>query len=126
MLLLWMIFYKTAVNTNSYYTIITELSIILPEYFPFSQVHVQWFHILSFSHKWYFHSHQHLSFFHFWFEYYLPWNLHLHDICFINVFYSFVLVIMLSYYKYLDLYILFCLCFIGWIIKSISTSITSI
>ena len=45
------------------------------------------------------HLHQHLSLFHFGFElYFLPSNLHshLHDSCFVNIFYSFFHVIILK------------------------------
>ena len=80
--------------------IIIESSIILANYFPFSQLHVAGFQTQSFSHTWRFlHSHRHLSLFHDWSELqFLPSNLHLHshDICFVNIFHSFILVIMLN------------------------------
>ena len=57
--------------------------------------------IIFFAHMFFrfFHSHQHLPLFHVWFELlFLPSNLHLHlhDICFVNVFDSFIPVIMLK------------------------------
>ena len=74
--------------------------LILTKYFPYSQEHVLGFQIYYFSHVWCFwHSHRHLSLFSYWFElYFLSSNLylHLHDIRFVNVFDSFIPVIMLN------------------------------
>ena len=55
--------------------------------------------IIFFTSRCFLHWHRHLSLFHYWSElHFLPSNLHLHshDICFVNVFHSFVPVIMLN------------------------------
>ena len=84
--------------------IITEPSKILAKYFRFSQIHVLGFQTYSFLHVLCFlHSHRHLLLFHHWFDlYYLSSNLHLHlhEICFVNVFNSFILVIMLKMLRF--------------------------
>ena len=71
--------------------VITELSIVLAKYLPFSQLHVPKFELLSFSHKLcyfeFLNSQQHVLLFHFSFKLHLLMsNLHLHshDTCFVN------------------------------------------
>ena len=80
--------------------ITAEPSRILAKHFQFSQLHVAGFQTQTFSYtRCFLHSHGHLLLFHHWSElHFLPSNLHLHlhDICFVNIFYSFIPVIMLS------------------------------
>ena len=80
--------------------VITESSIILAKYFPFSQLHVAGFQIYRFSHIWCFlYSHWHSLFFYHWSKlHFVPLGLHLHshEICFINVFNSYIHIIMLK------------------------------
>ena len=80
--------------------VITESSVIFAEYLPFLQLHLAGFQIYSISHGWCFYTHIniYLSLLHHWFELnFFPSNLHLHshDICSVNVFDSFIPVIML-------------------------------
>ena len=80
--------------------IIAESSIILPNFFSFSQIHVLRFHTYSFSHTWCsLHSHWHLSLFHHRFYLHFVWSnfhLHSHEICFVNVLDSFIPVMRLK------------------------------
>ena len=108
----------------------SESPMILLKYLPISQAHVLGFQTYSFSHTYFIgflHSHRHNSLFHFLFElHFLLSNLHLqsHEICFVIVFDSFILVILktckftssFNHSTYST----------RQIIKSISTSITSI
>ena len=86
-----------------YFIIISSqiiLSIMLAKYFPFWQPHVAGLKTYSFSYIWCsLHSDQHLSLFHHWFElHFFPSNLHLHlhNICYFDVFNSFIPIIMLN------------------------------
>ena len=80
--------------------IIAESSIIIAKYFLFSQLHVAGFQRYFFSYaSCFLHSHRHLLFFQYWSELHiLPSYLHLHshNLCFVNFFNSFILVIMLK------------------------------
>ena len=63
--------------------VITESSIILHTFLPFSQLHIAGLQI-SLSHTrwvfWVLHSHRHLLLIYFWFElHFIPSNLHLHS-----------------------------------------------
>ena len=99
-----MIFYQITINTNA----INDTSAINKNVnkiekfcvLPFSPLHVAGFQTYFFWHTWHFlHSYGHLSFLHRWSElHFLPSNLHIHShhICFVNVFNSFIPVIMLS------------------------------
>ena len=103
--------------------VITESSIILAKYFPFSQLQVAGFQTYSFSHIWCFlHSHWHLSLFHYLFDLqFVSSNLHLHsyEVCILNVFATFIPVIRLKTLRF-KLFVLFekhCkLIRLGWIL----------
>ena len=79
--------------------VITESSIILARYLPISKLYVSGSQIYYFSHICFLPSHQHLFLFYFWSElHFLPSNLylHLHDICSVKIFDSFIPVIILK------------------------------
>ena len=93
-------------STSSLYDSITspqityDLSKILAKFFPFSQLHMEKLQTQYFSRTLRFlHSHRHLWLFHHSSElHFLPSNLHvhLHDICFVNVFDSFIPITILG------------------------------
>ena len=93
------IFWSTFASTISS-LVTSESSIILAKYLPFLQLHIAGSQIQSFLHIWCFlHLHLHLSLLHLWSELNIPpSNLHLHlnETSFINVFYSFIPVIILN------------------------------
>ena len=96
----WNSFFSSSYDFITSSHIIAESSIILAKYFTFSKIHVVGFYTYFLLDIWCFlHSHQHLSLFHHWFElHFVPssLHLHLHHICFVNVFDSFIPVIMLK------------------------------
>ena len=78
--------------------VIAESSIILAKYFPFLQLYDRIPNIIFCTYMMLFYTHIDTDFHH-WFELrFLTTNLHLHslDICFVNVFNSFIPVIMLN------------------------------
>ena len=88
--------------------VITESPIILPNYLPFSQVHVLtriiniFFYTLDVFLAFFTHV-KLLSLFYFRFElHFLPSNLHVrsHDICFVNAFDPFIPAIILKIFKF--------------------------
>ena len=98
-----MVFVASIISSH----VISESPIILSKYLPFSQVHVLRFQIYIFSHTKMFFLIFALTSTQFFIPlliwiHFLPMNLHLHlnDIYFINVFYSFVLVIILKTLKF--------------------------
>ena len=86
---------------------ITESPIILPKYLPLSKAYVIGFQIQFFTSTFSqtLHWHWHLLLFYFWLElYFVPSNLDLHsqNTGFVNVFYSFFLIIILKALKFLS------------------------
>ena len=96
----WNSFYFFTYDSITSSIAITESSIILAKYFSFWQIHVLGFQTYSFSNIWcLWQSHWHLSFFHHWFDlnfFLSSLHLYLHEICFANVFDSFIPVMMLK------------------------------
>ena len=90
--------------------VIAESFIILAKFFSIFAITCRRIPNIIFSHAWRFsHSHQHLLLFHHWYKlHFFPWNLHLHsdDRCFVNIFDSFVPVIMLNTLR-INSYVLF-------------------
>ena len=87
--------------------VITKSSIVLVEYSAFSKLQIVAFQMYSFLHLLYsfgfLQSHRHLSLFYFWFELHFPpsnLRIHLHDICFVNIFGSLIPVIILKTLKF--------------------------
>ena len=77
--------------------------IILTKYLPFLQVHVAGYQIQTFSCICFLYLHWHLLLFHFWIELHflsLHFHLYSYDTCLVNVFDSFIPVIMLHTLKF--------------------------